>query len=312
MKRERSLVDDLPQAYVAPGDLDFARHEGLSSALEGRSDDNYHEELGNASNHASNHKKRSRRNNQLYAPEKFDGVHWEQSRDLVGLELIGDISADEWEYIVKDESRRSFVAYLPASFLMLEEFNSFYNAALSGTNWEVPCGSSGPIPASMSWMVKDGCKCKFCFGGGLKLEPQRFPEWMLDIMGSIMPLCGLHDEKEWPDSCCLTLFEDATKSVGWHAHDTRPFQAVSRDARFITLSLGSERKYEFRLNHCEDGEEKLHRLNMGNGDLMVMEGMLQKHFQTRVPKQQPPKGPHISLSWRWITKHLPRCKHASR
>merc|ERR1719401_86438 len=38
-----------------------------------------------------------------------------------------------------------------------------------------------------------------------------------------------------------------------------------------------------------------------------MEGMTQKHFQHRVPRESGVAGPRINLTWRWILKHTPRC-----
>mmetsp|Transcript_128089 Transcript_128089/g.255766 ORF Transcript_128089/g.255766 Transcript_128089/m.255766 type:complete len:239 (-) Transcript_128089:8-724(-) len=38
-----------------------------------------------------------------------------------------------------------------------------------------------------------------------------------------------------------------------------------------------------------------------------MEGMVQKHFMHRVPREENIEGPRINLTWRWILKHRPRC-----
>merc|ERR1712113_677219 len=39
--------------------------------------------------------------------------------------------------------------------------------------------------------------------------------------------------------------------------------------------------------------------------LMTMEGMVQKHYQHRVPREEYIKGPRINLTWRWVVKHRP-------
>jgi len=38
-----------------------------------------------------------------------------------------------------------------------------------------------------------------------------------------------------------------------------------------------------------------------------MEGMLQKHYQHRVPKENENLGPRINLTWRWIARHNSKC-----
>eukprot|EP00415_Alexandrium_ostenfeldii_P003916 UN3916 len=97
-------------------------------------------------------------------------------------------------------------------------------------------------------------------------------------------------------------------SVGWHADDEQLFQGRFRDCRIISLSLGAPRNFELRLNWPQDGDkEPLVRLPLGNGDICTMEGMAQKHFQHRVPREDNVVGARINLTWRWIVKHGPCC-----
>eukprot|EP00439_Symbiodinium_sp_Y106_P061685 s1068_g9.t1 len=51
------------------------------------------------------------------SPERC-GDTWEHSREENGLQLIGEIAPEdaEWEYILLDESRRSYAAFLPCPF----------------------------------------------------------------------------------------------------------------------------------------------------------------------------------------------------
>merc|ERR1712129_599490 len=200
-----------------------------------------------------------------------------------------------------------FLGFLPCSDVMAEQSDSFYESVHSCVDWEQPPGAMGPTPRKSAWMVRDGCTCAMSIGRSRELQPQPFPMWMMEIMHCVMPMCGVVDEQEWPDSCNLMLFQDGNDSVGWHAEDEKLFQAKFRDARFITLTLGARRKFEFRLNWPEDGKHQSHQLQMGNGDMLVMEGMLQKHFQNRVPKAGSISAPTVSLCWRWILKHHPKC-----
>jgi len=96
-------------------------------------------------------------------------------------------------------------------------------------------------------------------------------------------------------------------SVGWHSDDESLFQGKFRDIQIISLSFGQKRRFELRLNWPEDGEDRYKRIMLGGGDLMTMEGMTQRHFQHRVPKEDHSEGPRINLTWRWVLKHNPRC-----
>ena len=49
------------------------------------------------------------------------------------------------------------------------------------------------------------------------------------------------------------------------------------------------------------------RLLLCDGDLCTMEGMVQKHYQHRVPPEGASERPRINLTWRYIVKHTPRC-----
>merc|ERR1712032_928987 len=122
-----------------------------------------------------------------------------------------------------------------------------------------------------------------------------------------MPYCGIESSEDWPTSCNLNLYEDGGMSVGWHTDDERLFQGKFQDIRIFSLSLGAQRRFELRANWPEEGERPFHRLMLGNGDLCTMEGITQKHYQHRVPKEGNVTGPRINLTWRWIVKHSPKC-----
>ena len=51
-------------------------------------------------------------------------------------------------------------------------------------------------------------------------------------------------------------------------------------------------------------------VDLGNGDLCIMEGFAQRDFVHRVPavKSRPlDHMPRINLTWRWIVDHKPGC-----
>merc|ERR1711948_34492 len=90
---------------------------------------------------------------------------------------------------------------------------------------------------------------------------------------------------------------------GWHADNESLFQGKVTDCRIISLSLGQARKFELRCN----GD--FHRLVLSDGDLCTMEGLVQKHYLHRVPKENG-KGTEtrINLTWRWVVLHGGECE----
>ncbi|CAE7359206.1 unnamed protein product [Symbiodinium microadriaticum] len=192
--------------------------------------------------------------------------------------------------------RRCFVGFLPRT-LGKEVCASFFEKALQGAEWIQPAGPNGPIPRKTAWMVFFECDCAYRYGR-IEVKPQQYPQWMCALMHWVMPCCGINEQKDWPNSCNLNLYESGGMSVGWHADDEQLFQGKQRDCRIISLSLGATRAFEVRSNWSE--LDSTVRLELGDGDLCTMEGLVQKHFQHRVPREDKVTGPRINLTWRWI------------
>lgn len=248
-----------------------------------------------------------RRGRQEAAPERLAGDCWEEPRAKTQLQLLGGSAVHQsgWTFPLMDESRRSFAGFLrnPFSEAALQDF---FARIRDGTTWCQPQGKNGPIPRKTAWMVSPGCSCHYSYGG-IDVDPQEYPPWMVALMREVMPRCGLMQQGDWPNSCNVNLYEDGGMSVGWHSDDEDLFQGKFRDIAIISLSLGATRKFELRANWPEEDEKPVRRLFLASGDLMTMEGMLQKHYQHRVPREDNIEGPRINLTWRWNVKHRPQC-----
>lgn len=239
-------------------------------------------------------------------PDRYSEEAWEAPKSKVGLQLVKDRARTEkWEYPLMDESRRSFVGVLRCPFSQSER-QAFFEWARDGTSWLQPDSRGIPMPRKTAWMVSSSCSCQYRYGG-VEVPAVEFPPWMLRLMALVMPYCGFTKRAEWPDSCNLNLYEDGGMSVGWHSDDERLFQGTVQDICIVSLSLGMERKFELRANWPATGEVSFHNLVLGDGDICTMEGMLQKHYQHRVPKEERIDRPRINLTWRWVVKHNPRC-----
>eukprot|EP00450_Noctiluca_scintillans_P020096 CAMPEP_0194514394 /NCGR_PEP_ID=MMETSP0253-20130528/46842_1 /TAXON_ID=2966 /ORGANISM="Noctiluca scintillans" /LENGTH=520 /DNA_ID=CAMNT_0039358049 /DNA_START=38 /DNA_END=1600 /DNA_ORIENTATION=- len=242
----------------------------------------------------------------------------ERSRSDTGLKLIreeaslkGVDRAGSWEYPLMDENRRCFAGYLRCP-VARDVVRRFFDTAKVGTIWTRPTHSvSGePIPRNTAWMVAGDCTCAYRYGG-VDVQPQRFPQWMITVMETYMPYCGLDARDTWPDCCNLNFYEDGGMSVGWHADNEKFFQGRVDDMRIISLSMGDTRIFELRTADTEGQEERAKcSVSLHDGDLCTMEGLTQKHYQHRVPKEVA-AGPRINLTWRWMRWHKAGCPHAS-
>jgi len=240
-------------------------------------------------------------------PEKYSAELWERPRQELGLKLIGEEAMEglQWQYVLSDDNRRSFAAFHACPFNQ-ETTQEFFCTVRDEVNWLQPEGPNGPIPRKTAWFVAPGCTCSYRYGS-IEVPPQEYPPWMITLMSQVMPFFGYNDLQEWPNACNVNLYEDGGMSVGWHSDDERIFQGKFQDVRILSLSLGARRKFELRINWPEQNERPIRTMMLGDGDLCTMEGMTQKHFQHRVPKEGGSHGPRINLTWRWAVKHAPRC-----
>ncbi|CAK0850491.1 unnamed protein product [Prorocentrum cordatum] len=237
----------------------------------------------------------------------------EPSRESVGLRLLGDVYAVgkpsselRWEYPLRDEVRRCFAGVLrprlpQGTLRRLEEL------AREGAAWHQPKRprTGELLPRKTDWMTAEGCRCAYRYGG-VEVGPTEFPGWMAEVMETVMPLCGIRGQGRWPNCCNLNLYEDGGMSVGWHADDEELFQGKVGDCPIISFSLGHTRTFELQVLGAQgDGEQPL-RIPLHSGDVLTMEGLVQKHYQHRVPREKA-QGARINFTWRWIRQHQARC-----
>lgn len=252
--------------------------------------------------------KKEKRMKRDATPEKVASGTWEEPRETVNLKLVKELAPQlPWQYPFWDDSRRAYTGVLKSQYSR-QQCMTLFDTIKGGTEWLQPVGSKGIMPRKTAWMVNQGCECKYHYGP-FEVPPAIYPSWMLELMQDVMPKCGLSDPDSWPDCCNMNLYEDGGAGVGWHSDDEALFQGKFRDILIVSFSLGVARKFELR--HCWPdetvGEGEVFRTLLGNGDLMTMEGMCQKHMQHRVPKEEYVQGPRINLTWRWIVKHTPQC-----
>ncbi|CAK0788687.1 unnamed protein product, partial [Prorocentrum cordatum] len=197
---------------------------------------------------------------------------------------------------------RCYVGHLPGA-LPGPVASRFFNVVDGGVPWD----RTGP--RWTAWMVAPPCTCAYGYGG-LTMRPVPFPEWMLEIMAEVMPLCGFPLQDSWPNSCNLNRYDSEWDSVGWHADDEDLFQGWYTDCTIISLSLGQARCFSLRKwagGWCET------HLQLAGGDLCTMEGMTQRHYKHAALKEcgrADAAGVRLNLTWRWVVAHTPGCPAA--
>jgi alkylated DNA repair dioxygenase AlkB len=93
-------------------------------------------------------------------------------------------------------------------------------------------------------------------------------------------------------------YRDGTDSMGWHADDEPELGPRREDIRVASISVGAPRR--FVLRERAQPRSKL-EVSLGEGDLLVMGGTSQRHWQHSVPKTARPVGERINLTFRVVT-----------
>ena len=107
------------------------------------------------------------------------------------------------------------------------------------------------------------------------------------------------------NSCLLNLYRDGKDSQGWHADNEAVYGTMPTIA---SVTLGAPR--DFILRRTVDNSTKL-AVTLGEGDLLIMRGPLQQHWQHSVPKRAHVQGERINLTFRRISS-APRLSARAR
>ncbi|QII27704.1 alpha-ketoglutarate-dependent dioxygenase AlkB [Stenotrophomonas maltophilia] len=97
------------------------------------------------------------------------------------------------------------------------------------------------------------------------------------------------------NSVLLNRYRGGTDYMGWHSDDEPELGPAPLIA---SLSLGAARR--FLLRRRDDTMRKAEFL-LGHGDLLLMGGATQRHYQHALPKMARVQGERINLTFRWIT-----------
>lgn len=255
----------------------------------------------------------------------------EASLEARPLEFLCENSAEPsaWQLVLWDEARRSFSFHRPAA-LSLDIARSFFCRLSATAPWQELRNKTGiRVSRHTSWFTRDpSCRCDYTYGfdtrvaaddaASSKGADDTFRATMEDLFvclfgsGANSPL-SLPPEA-MPDCANLNFYEHGSQGVGWHADDELLFQGGQRDCPIISLSLGGAREFWLALR-CPGGmpdvRQGVAEVDLRDGDLITMEGMLQKHCLHSVPlsciSDQERQHPRINVTFRWLRVHKLRC-----
>ncbi len=174
-------------------------------------------------------------------------------------------------------------------FLTATQAAHYFTTLQSSLAWQQDyiriAGKRQPIPRLQAWY---GDK-KYQYSG-LTLAPTPWTATLLTIKHTIEEMAGCEF-----NSLLANLYRNEKDSVGWHADDEPELGA---NPVIASLSLGASRT--FHLKHKQLRDQRF-KLLLESGDLLIMGGSLQHHWQHQIPKLSAPCEPRINLTFRHIS-----------
>lgn len=95
--------------------------------------------------------------------------------------------------------------------------------------------------------------------------------------------------------CHCNRYEDGTVALSWHADDE---QCIVEDSTIVSVSLGETRDFQIRAKAETRGT--LTTVALGHGDVLLMEGEMQKHYKHCVPQRKRARAARVNLTFRLV------------
>jgi alkylated DNA repair dioxygenase AlkB len=96
--------------------------------------------------------------------------------------------------------------------------------------------------------------------------------------------------------CLINYYRSGQDSMGWHRDNERELGSYPV---IVSLSLGEPRR--FRLRQKSNDRTSLLTFELGHGDLLVMYGLTQTHWEHALLKTRQELGPRMNLTFRSVT-----------
>lgn len=152
-------------------------------------------------------------------------------------------------------------------------------------------GRSVATPRLTSWHGDRHCVYRY---SGRYFTPQPWTPELLALRQQLRAQLGIDF-----NSVLVNYYRDGSDSMGWHADD-EPELGPSRDKVVIaSVSLGEPRRFALRTKPWANNKAR-YTFELGDGNLLVMGGTTQQHFQHQIAKTRRPCGPRLNLTFRLL------------
>ncbi|NQV11317.1 MAG: alpha-ketoglutarate-dependent dioxygenase AlkB [Cyanobacteria bacterium] len=168
-------------------------------------------------------------------------------------------------------------------------------ATLKGLQAEVPWqqdsihifGQRRLLPRLTCWMADPGFD--YAYSGEQQI-PQPWIPRVLDLRRALAAIAGCAF-----NSVLLNLYRDGNDRMGWHADDEAE---LDPSAPIASLSLGATRSFRFKPKGRGPQSGERHCLELGHGDLLLMDPPTQEHWLHELPSRRRVSQPRLNLTFR--------------
>ncbi len=177
------------------------------------------------------------------------------------------------------------------SFLHVQAADHLLNLLIKKTIWKQHAvkffEKEHPLPRLQQWYGSPGLTYSW---SGLKLEPDPWPDYLLDIRDRVSEVarCSFN-------TVLLNLYRNGKDTVGWHSDDEKDMGVGSTVA---SISLGAVRPFVLRHKTIAGALT----INMPHGSLLIMAGTTQAYWQHSLPRRAGILDPRVNLTFRTIIK----------
>eukprot|EP00931_Biecheleriopsis_adriatica_P094720 TRINITY_DN68348_c0_g1_i1.p1 TRINITY_DN68348_c0_g1~~TRINITY_DN68348_c0_g1_i1.p1 ORF type:complete len:462 (+),score=74.09 TRINITY_DN68348_c0_g1_i1:90-1475(+) len=239
------------------------------------------------------------------------------------LELLcenASSAAGTWQPVVWDEPRRCFAFHMPRALEPLTAAHFFVRLQNEAPWQPLMDKAKTKVSRHTVWHTRQkDCNCAYTYGEDTRIETpvdEGFRTLMEELFECVFSKFPHMPRESWPNCANLNLYASGDEGVGWHADDELIFMGTVRDCPILSLSLGATREFWIALQ--EEGNPDVRQgvveVDLKDGDLITMEGLMQKHCMHLVPKACPSdelrNGCRINVTFRWMRLHKLDCPYA--
>jgi hypothetical protein len=150
-------------------------------------------------------------------------------------------------------------------------------------------GRRHPLPRLTCWVADPGCGYRY---SGLEQRIEPWTPSLERLRSQLHRTLGCRF-----NALLLNLYRDGSDRMGWHADDE---PELDPDAPIASLSLGATRCFQLRPRRPIDGLRQTLSLELGDGDLLVMDPPTQRHWQHQLPARRRVQQLRINLTFRVV------------